>query len=297
MQYSCAYFERPEHDAWRRPSSPRSATSRPSCCSSPACACSTSAAAGAAWRSDLAEEAGAEVRRHHAVQRAAARSPRRAPRRGAGRPGALLAARLPRPRRAPSTASSRSACSSTSACANYQAYLRRRVPRLLTRRRGGAAPLDRRSPSPASPTSLDRQVHLPRRLHPGALGGAAGGRARGLSVTDIEILRAALRRDRCGTGASASSPAASEIARALRRAVLPDVGVLPGGIARAPSARPAARLPAAAGPRQERVPLTRDYIRDRDGRGWPRPSLPSPTTPGCTSAPAHPPALRSRTSS
>ena len=36
---------------------------------------------------------------------------------------------------------------------------------------------------------MDREIHLSRRLHSGPVRGAAGGRARGLLVTDIEILR------------------------------------------------------------------------------------------------------------
>jgi cyclopropane-fatty-acyl-phospholipid synthase len=45
-----------------------------------------------------------------------------------------------------------------------------------------------RSEGPASPIR-GSQVHLPRRLHPGALRGVAGVERAGLLVTDIEILR------------------------------------------------------------------------------------------------------------
>ena len=51
QQYSCAYFEIARRSRSTMPNSPRSATLRPSCGSSPAPRCSTSAAAGAALRS------------------------------------------------------------------------------------------------------------------------------------------------------------------------------------------------------------------------------------------------------
>ena len=60
--------------------------------------------------------------------------------------------------------------------------LRRVLPqvrRTARRRRRDAAAFDRPLRRPQRHQSLDREIHLPRRLHPGAVGGAAGGRARG----------------------------------------------------------------------------------------------------------------------
>ena len=91
---------------------------------------------------------------------------------------------------------------------------------------------------------------------------------------------AALRRDDPGVApALPRQPRAG--ARALRRAVHPDVGVLPRGIRERLPLRPHARLPPAARPRPgPRAGDPRLYSRRR-WPGWPRPSLPSPTTPGC----------------
>ena len=59
---------------------------------------------------------------------------------------------------------------------------------LLAGRRHAAAH-DRPQRPAGGHQRLHPQVHLPRRLHPGAVGGDAGDRKAGLVVTDVEILR------------------------------------------------------------------------------------------------------------
>ena len=89
--------------------------------------------------------------------------------------------------------------------------LRRVLPqmrRAAGRRRRHAAAFDRPLRGPQRHQSLDRQIHLPRRLYPGAVGGAAGDRARRPAGHRHRDPAAALRRDAARPGASASSPTA-----------------------------------------------------------------------------------------
>ena len=87
---------------------------------------------------------------------------------------------------------------------------------------------------------------------------------------------AALRRDAARPGASGSTAKRAEIAAALRRAVLPDVGVLPRRSARSPSATAATWSSSCSWPRSvDAVPITRDYIAEaEDGFGRLRPMRP-----------------------
>ena len=160
----------------KRPSSPRSAISPPSSPSSPACGCSTSARAGAGWRSTWPRPPGAEVigvtlssEQLQGLERARGQ-----------REGLSDAVRFElsdyREVEGTSTASSRSACSSMSASAiTAPSSQVRDAARPTT-----ASPCSTRSAAPTARRHqpLDRQIHLPRRLHPGAVGDAAGDRAR-----------------------------------------------------------------------------------------------------------------------
>ena len=61
--------------------------------------------------------------------------------------------------------------------------------RAARRTRRHAAAFDRPFRRPQRHKSLDREIHLSRRLHSGAIRGFAGVERAGLLVTDIEILR------------------------------------------------------------------------------------------------------------
>ena len=61
--------------------------------------------------------------------------------------------------------------------------------RAARRRRRDAAAFDRPLGGPERHQPVDREIHLPRRLYSGAVGGAAAIERAGLLVTDIEILR------------------------------------------------------------------------------------------------------------
>ena len=189
MQYSCAYFERPGHDARRGAARQEAPDRRQAAGPSPAPASSTSAAAGAGWRSTSPGVCGADVHRHHPVAGAAPRrhrARRRAP--GLVRPGRFRLQDYREVDGHASTTSSRSACSSTSALRHYPTFFRT-VARLLDRRRRRAAALDGRSRRAALQPAVHRQVHLSRRLHPRAVRSPPGGRERrACSSRDVEIL-------------------------------------------------------------------------------------------------------------
>ena len=73
-------------------------------------------------------------------------------------------------------------------------------------RRRGAGPLDRAHGRPQLHQRLDPQVHLPRRLHPGPVGGAAGRSSAAGSGPPTSRSCACTTRTRCASGASGSSP-------------------------------------------------------------------------------------------
>jgi cyclopropane-fatty-acyl-phospholipid synthase len=143
---------------------------------------------------------------------------------------------LPRPRTSASTASSRSACSSMSVSTTTAPFSR--MSRKLLKPDGVMLLHTIGRPVRRHPTSaFITQVHLPGRLHSRRFvgGDMPAIEKAGLIVTDIEILRLhyadtlqalerALRRQpRQGQGD-------------LRRALLPDVGVLPRRCPKRPSA-------------------------------------------------------------
>ena len=106
----------------------------------------------------------------------------------------------------------------------YDAFFRKCADTARRRRRHGAA-FDRPLRGPERHQSLDRQIHLPGRLHSGAVGGAAGDRARGPAGHRHRDPAPALRRD--AQGLARALPRASRGGRAaLRRTLRADVGVL-----------------------------------------------------------------------
>ena len=190
------------------PSSPRSATSPPSCCSKRrTSACSTSAAAGAGLRSISPNSAArtSPASRCRSEQLASAQAARR--RKEPGRRGRIPHAGLSRHRR-----NVRPHRLGRHVRARRPRLLRRVLPqmrRAAGRRRRDAAAFDRPLRGAQRHQSLDRQVHLPRRLYPGAVGGAAGDRARGPAGHRHRDPAAALRRDAAKPGATASSRTAT----------------------------------------------------------------------------------------
>ena len=128
-----------------------------------------------------------------------------------------------------------------------------------------------RSDGPGATNPWIRQIHLPGRLLPALSEVLPAIERAGLIVTDIEILRLhyaeTLKRWRERFNANRDA-----IARALRRALLPHVGVLPRGVARRRSATAATWCSRSSWPRRvDAVPLTRDYIGEAEGRPAARP--------------------------
>ena len=147
---------------------------------------------------------------------------------GLGKPRAPAAPRLSRDR---GPVRSRGLDRHARACRAWRATTRcsRRIKERLLAGRRGAGPFDRAHGRPKLHQCLDPQVHLPRRLHPGPVRGAAGHRAQ----------RAVGHRHR--DPAPALCAHAAPVARAvrrqlgqggkpLRRALLPDVGILSRGV-------------------------------------------------------------------
>ncbi len=142
---------------------------------------------------------------------------------------------------------------------HYDAFFADR-PRPACRRRRRPAPHHRPDGRTGRHQRLDPQVHLSRRLLPGAFGGHGGDRA-GRTVGDRHRdLAAALRRRRCASGGSASLPTA---AAAASSTTSDSAGC---GSSTWPPARSRSATVASAvfqiqlARRQEAVPLTRDYI-------------------------------------
>ena len=258
-QYSCAYFEHPT-DARRRAAreetahrgEARRSTGRVS-------RCSTSAPAGAGSRSISRDIAGAHVLGVTlSEEQLAVATSARARERELGRARAVSPRGLSRRRRARSTASSRSACSSMSA--SPITTVLRKLRDLLNERRRGAAAFDRplrhavadqppgwrSTSSPAATSRRSRKFCPPFERS-------------GLVVTDIEILRLHYAETLKAWRARFMARR-EEAVRALRRAVLPDVGVLSRFIR---NVVPAPRLDGfqvQLARHQDAVPLTRDYI-------------------------------------
>ena len=203
-QYSCAYFEIAGPVARRRAACQEAPSRRQAAARRDGQrACSTSAAAGAGLRS-ISPSSAAPTSPASRCRRSNWRSRDRA-----------------RGRSATSPARSSSACRTTATCDETfdrivsvgmfehvgARLLRRLLPqvrRAARRRRRDAAALDRPLRGAERHQSLDRQVHLPRRLHPGAVGGAAGDRARRAcwSPTSRSCACTTPRRSRPGASAS-----------------------------------------------------------------------------------------------
>ncbi len=82
------------------------------------------------------------------------------------------------------------------------------VSRIARRQRRHAAAFHRPLRRPERHQSVDREIHLPRRLYPRPVGGASGGRARGAAGHRHRDPETALCRDAQGLARSASSPTA-----------------------------------------------------------------------------------------
>ena len=202
-QYSCAYFEAPDQSLDDAQLAKKRHLAAKLLMPAATSACSTSAPAGAGWRS-ISPRSAARASPASRSRRSSSRW--RACGGGAGlvRPGRVPAARLSRrdgdirPHRL---------SRHVRACRHrfYDAFFGKCADIARRRRRHGAAfhrPLRR----PGHHQPLDRQIHLPGRLYSGAVGGAAGGRARGPAHHRYRDPAPALRRDAQG------------VARALPRA-------------------------------------------------------------------------------
>ena len=160
------------------PNSPRSATSPPSCCSAATAAIET-ARARHRLRLGRARPLSRRDRRrrrhrHHAVAGAARHRQRARRGKGPGRARPLPPAGLSRRRRA---VRPHRLGRHVRACRRQP--LRHLLPQeraTARRRRRDAAAFDRPLGGPERHQSLDREIHLPRRLYPVAVGGAAGDR-------------------------------------------------------------------------------------------------------------------------
>ena len=207
-QYSCAYFETPRPIARRR-AARQEAPSRGQALAraGQASARSTSAAAGAGSRSISPNTAGARVT---GVTLSQEQWQRRQRARG---------------REEPDRHASISACRTIATCARPfdrivsvgmfehvgVDLLRRVLPqvrRAADRRRRHAAAFDRPLGRPERHQPLDRQIHLPRRLYPGAVGGAAARSSAPAFSSPTSKSCACITPRRCRPGASASSPTA-----------------------------------------------------------------------------------------
>ena len=135
-----------------------------------------------------------------------------------------------------STASSRSACSSMSASASTT-LSSARCRALLDDNGVMLLHSIGRSEGPNITNPWIAKVHLPRRLHPGAVRGAAGGRARGPARHRHRNPAPALRRDAQGLARPLPRPPRGGRA-ALRRRVSPACG---SSISRRPRWRSASR--------------------------------------------------------
>ena len=188
------------------PSSPRSATSRPSFCST--------GPARARHRLRLGRAGALSGRalrrprhRHHPLAGAARARARRAAEKGCPTRSSSVC-RTTATSRTSSTASSRSACSSMSASASTTRSSAN-APTLLDD--DGVMLLHSigRSEGPKRHQSVDREIHLSRRLHSGPVRGAAGDRARRACSSPTSRSCACTMPRRSRPGASASSPTAT----------------------------------------------------------------------------------------
>ena len=204
-QYSCAYFETPDQSLDDAQLAKKRHLAAKLLLDARASACSTSAAAGAGLRSISPRSRERERHRHHAVAGAARASPPRA------QPSKALSDkvefRLQDYRDVPEQFDRIvSVGMFEHVGVGYYDTFFRKCALAARRRRRDAAALDRPLGRPGHHQSVDREIHLPRRLHPGAVGGAAGGRTR----------RAAGHRHR--NPAPALCRDAQGLARALPRA-------------------------------------------------------------------------------
>jgi hypothetical protein len=114
-------------------------------------------------------------------------------------------------------------------------------------RRRGADPHDRARRTARGHLALDREIHLPRRLCPCHVRGRPRRGGRRPVPLRPRGLAPALRRDAAPLVRPVRS-AGGGGARALRRAVLPDVALLPEGLGSHVPPQPAMRVPVAARP-------------------------------------------------
>ena len=123
-----------------------------------------------------------------------------------------------------------------------------------------------RSEGPEQHQSVDCQIHLSRRLHPGAIGGAAGDRARRPAGHRHRDPAPALCGDAARPGASASSRIAKRSSGSTTRASYAC------GSSISPAAEMAFReqnmmvMQIQLTKRQGVVPITRDYMGDEEAR-------------------------------
>ena len=158
--------------------SPRSAISQPSLCRRRTSARSTSAATGADWHS-ISPNSAAPASPASRCRGSNGSAPANARLKRASRARSSSAWRTIATWRRNSTGSSRSACSSTSASSSTTLFSEMLRP--SGRRRRHAAAYHRPLRGAERHQSLDRQIHLLRRLNPGAVGDAAVDRAIGPS--------------------------------------------------------------------------------------------------------------------
>ena len=269
-QYSCAYF--PTRDEPLEEAQPtRSGTSRRSCCCGRARRCSTSAPAGAGWRSISASECGVDVtgltlsteQLKVASERAAAagladrvRFQLRDYREETGRYDRIVSVGM----------------FEHVGVDHYPTFFRKMSELLaadgvallhaIGRMDGPARPI-RGCASTSSPAAIRRRC--PRSCRRSSRPACGSPTSRSCACTTPR---------RCATGAAASRANRDRDPRALRRALLPDVGVLSRRLRDGVPPRWPDRLPDAAGEAVDAVPLTRDYMLDgerarhrpRDGR-------------------------------
>ena len=225
-QYSCAYFETPDAVARRRAARQEAASRRQAAAASPD---QRVLDIGCGWGGlGALSRRNRRRRRHrrHAVARSSTPSPTSA------RPRSGLAERARfqlqdyRDVAGPFDRIVSVGMFEHVGVSHYDTFFRK-MRAAARRRRRDAAALDRPLGGPERHQSVDREIHLPRRLYPGAVGGAAGDRARRPAGHRHRDPAPALCRDAEGLARALPRPPRGGRAH-LRRALRADVGVLSG---------------------------------------------------------------------